>query len=329
MPIFKDSYQTTVGSVFNTKPIETAIKESIIKDSLDSVNLNVTHEYETLPVFLTGRLQSESNVPLFTHPITIFNFQKKNYLCTDMRLFFKKDDYYDNLNDQKNIRNLTEFNFTKSRAILNLLWLQESYGEIKNGLAFAGVVFAAWLSEAIAKTYALDFKDQTTLAVITSFYYQSLFQEGNEFDEDTKQKMAVHTIKATKAPADFVLNIFDKITAINNVEDYCTNVQAILENVRLKNFNIPMLLTIVKNSWYGTNAKEIISVALEHPPTWCAIVYTALNERTYKTSMIYRIAERFGKRGAADEFNKNYVDMIKSHTSVAREEAHVTLQDFV
>jgi hypothetical protein len=80
-------------------------------------------------------------------------------------------------------------------------------------------------------------------------------------------------------------------------------------------------LTVTRNSWYGTNAKEIISVALEHPPTWAAIVFTALNERTFKNSMIYKIAERFGKRGASDEFIDSYISLVKDNTlSVASED---------
>lgn len=326
MPIFKDSYQTTVGSVFVTKQIETAIKESIIKDGLDSMNLNVKHEGDIKPIFITGRFPSESEIPLFTHPISIINFQHSNYLCTDLRLFFRKDAPLDNI--EASVKNLTEYNFAKSRAILNLMWLSHGVGEIRNGLQFAGVVFASWLSEAIAKTYALDFKDQTALSIVTSYYYQSLFSEDTVMDEDTKQKMAVHTIKATKAPSDFVFQIFDQITEMKDINDYCDNLVKIVENVRLKDFNLAMLLTIVKNSWYGTNAKEIISVAMEHPPTWIAIVYTALNERTYKTSMIYRIAERFGKRGAADEFNRNYIDIVKERVNVSREAVTTPIKDF-
>lgn len=328
MSIFRDSYQTTVGSVFVTKQIETAIKEGIIKDGLDSVNLNVRNEGNVTPIFITGCYSSESQIPLFTHPISIFNFQRKNYLVSDLRSFIRPESSIKDIENGAGIKNLTEYNFAKSRAILNLIWLNNGTGQIKNGLAFASTVFSAWLSEVIAKTYALDFKDQTVLAIITSFYYQTLFTEETAFDDDSKQKMAVHTIKATKAPGEFVFEIFDKIEPMSSIEDYCTNVVRILENVRLKNFNLPMLLNIVRNSWYGVNAKEILPIALEHPPTWCAIVYTALNERTYKNSMITRVAERFGKRGAADEFNSTYTEMVKNQLNVAKEEISVAIKDF-
>lgn len=324
MSIFKDSYQTTVGSISVTKQIEHAIKEAIIKDNINIVNLDVNNKQEYKPIFITGAYSSENDIPLFTHPIMI-NFKNVNYVCTDVRLYVTKNAPIDEINN--NVKNRTEFNFAKSRGILNLVWLNNGVNSIKNSLGFAGTVFSAWLSETISKTYALDFKDQTVLAIITSLYYQSLFIDGSELDDDTKQRLAVHTIKATKAPAQMVFEVFDKIKSFSSIEDYCSTVKEVLENVRMKDFNLAMLLTIVRNSWYGTNSKEIISVALEHPPTWCAIVYTALNERTFKNSMIYRIAERFGKRGASDEFVDSYVTLVKDYTVAV--ESFEPIREFV
>jgi hypothetical protein len=310
MSIFIDSYQTTVGSAYVTKQIETAIKESIIKDDLNLVNLKVRNDGKFIPIFITGSSPSEDHIPLFTHPITIFNFQNKNYLCTDLRLYVRKGTTSADV--ESGIKNKTEYNFIKSRAILNLIWLNDGPGYIKNNLSFASTVYSAWLSEIISRTYALDFKDQTTLAIISSFFYQTLFTNDKTFTEDTLQKMAIHTINATKAPANLIYNIFDRIESMANINDFCSTVVSILENTRLDNFNLAMLLTLIRNSWYGTNAKEIISVAIEHPPTWNALVYTSLTERTYSNSNIYKIAERFGKKGASTEYIKNYTGLIKN-----------------
>lgn len=308
MTIYKDCYETTVGSVLDTKRIVTAIKESMIKDSLGHVSLNVRNEGGFKPVFVTGSTSSESDIPLFTHPITILNFQHNHFICSDLRLFVRKDTPLDMI--EEFVKNRTEMNFVKSRTIVSLHWAAGGALKLRNNLQFAGVVYAAWLSESISKTYSLDFKDQTLISILSSMFYQSLFTEHSSFDEETRQKMAVHTIKATNAPSQLVFEVFDKVQKLSGIEDYCQAVSLVSENVRLRDFNLAMLLTIVKNSWYGLNAKEIISVALEHPPTWTAIVYTALSERTYKTSLIYRVAERFGKRGAADEFMKNYIQLV-------------------
>lgn len=310
----KDSYRTTIGSHLITKDIETAIKESIIKDGIDRNNLNVISDGEYKMIFITGINNSEDNIPLFTHPLVVENFNGKNYLCSDIRLYINKNANIKDLNNF--IKNKTEFNFAKSRAILNLLWLNGHVSDIKNSTILASTVFSVLMTSIISKNYALDMKDQLTLSIISNFYYQSLFMTDPDFTEEQKQKMAVHTINTTGAKAEFVFEIFDRINTMKDINDYIENVKNILENVRLKDFNLALLLTIIKNSWYGTNAKDIISVAIEHPPTWIAIVYTALSERTYKNSMIYKTAENFGKRGKADEFIKSYTQLIQQQLSV-------------
>ena len=281
----------------------------MIRDDIQDINLNVAEQDGVKAFFITGFFDSESRIPLFTHPISILNIRDINYLCTDLRLFVRKGTSPDDVTT--GIRNLTEYNFAKSRAVLNLIWMAGGVGQVKNNLQFAGAVFAAWLSQTIGKAFALDFKDQTVVSIITSIYYQGLFSNATEWTEDDKLKMASHTINATKAPSDLVFSTLDQLTPMATLHDYCLALVKVLENVRLKNFNVAFLLSIISNSWYGTSAKEIISVSLEHPPTWCAMVYTALSQRTYRNSAIFQTAEKVGKRGLADNFVKAYNLTVK------------------
>jgi hypothetical protein len=308
---FPDSYNTTGGEVLETSHIVTAIKQAIIR--YETTPLNIKSRDGVEPLFITHG----SEVPLFTHPISILNFQHKNYLCSDLRLFIRPSEdgkfNYD-LNGHNDIKNTAEFNFAVNRTVMNLLWLTGSSNVLKNTLAFAGIVYTTWLAEAISKNYNLDFGDQTTLAIITSCFYQSLFSEDSELTEESKQKMATHTMKASRAPSELVFKVMDQLKPMTNVEDYCEQVKTILSNTRLNNFNLGTLLTIVRNSWYGANAKEIISVSIEHPPTFCAMVYASVIERTYKTSLIARISERFGKRGESDNFIKAFNDIMRENT---------------
>jgi hypothetical protein len=141
-------------------------------------------------------------------------------------------------------------------------------------------------------------------------------------DDVMIHKFSVHTIKATRAPVDLVIDTFGKIGDIKSITDFCNKVPQILENIRLNDFNLGVLLTIIANSWYGLNSREILAVALEHPPTWCSLVYGSLTERTFKNSMIARVAERYGKNGNADNFLKAYSSIVRQFTgsNVAREE---------
>lgn len=309
MPYFEDSYQTTVGSALITTPIVNRLRVSMAQDGLDRVSLDVQKSGDTSAAFVLGQTSSEADIPPFSHPIVVLTPRQEKVLCTDMRFYVTKS--IDSENFEDSIRNRTEYNFAKSRSILNLLWITGRGSELKNSLQFAGVVYAELISQAIARNYSLDFRDKTAVSIATHFFYQALFTTDTEFDEEARQKMAVHTIKATKAPSEMVTEVFNKIGAISNIRDYCKMVSEVTESVRLKDFNLAILLTIMKNSWFGTNAKEIITVALEHPPTWCAIVYSALTERTFKNSSVANMAVAHGKRGASDEFEKNYVNLIR------------------
>lgn len=312
--MFVDSYSTSMGSMYNVKPVIHAIQESIIQDNLTSMSLGVLENGGIKPVFITGSFSSEDKIPLFTHPISIFNFNGNSYLCTDLRLFIRKGDMFEDI--EKRIRNTTEYDFAKSRAVLNLVWIAEGAGSIKNDLRFCEVVYAAWLSQVISRAFALDFKDQTIVSIMASLFYQSLFGDIDSLSEEDKHKLTVHTMETTKAPSDLVKEVVNKIKPFKDIHDWCEQLNTVLENVRFTKFNAAVLLNAISTSWYGQNAKEILAVSLEHPPTWCAMVYTALKQRTYKNSMVYQVAERMGKRGAADQFLTSYMMLVRQRVTL-------------
>jgi hypothetical protein len=313
MSIYKDAYMTSIGSMYPTRQLEVSIKEALIKDQgLQNENLGLVDNGEYRAVFITGKFSSEVDIPLFTHPITINNFQGKNFLVTDMRLFLGKWSWDAKIEDL--VKNRTDFNFAKSRAMLNLIWLNEGPQVLKNNLSFSAGVFSSVISETISRAFALDFNDLITIGVLAEIYYYSLFLDSETLSDDDKQKIVVHIIRSGKIRAEYVYGILDKIDSVKDLNEFCANVPKVVENVRLEKFNSALLLSIMANSWYGTNAKEIISVSLEHPPTWIALVFTALSEKTFKSSIVFKTAERLGKRGAADQFMMSYTSLVKSHT---------------
>ena len=320
MTIFKSAYDTTIGSIDDN--VRTVVKEFIhsltLKDKPDSYsNLGVNVVGEYTPYFVTGALPSEHSIPLFPHPVLVDNtISKRKYIISDIRLFVDNRNIdSDNVaRYNPNVRNKTEYNLIKSRLVLSALWVNQNPSIIRSNLIFASTMFGAWLSECISKAYALDFKDQTTLNIIGCYYYNTLFTEKSMLDEEQETKLATQVMKSTRSSASIVFDVFAQIGSVDNIDMLCKKISTILTSSRLTDFNVPMLLNTVKNSWYGANAKDLITVGLEHPPTWCAIIYAALSDKTFKSSNIYKIAERFGKGGAADEYMNNYKSLIADHT---------------
>lgn len=319
MPIRRDGYETSAGSVINTGPITSKIKESIIKDELNKVTLGVHSSGSVKPLFITGALPGDEQIPLFTHPILIKNFQNTDYLCTDIRLVVSKGA---NLEDFASyVRDKPTYSLYKSRAILNLSWLNNGPDSLKTGFDLASAVFSQWVSQTLAGKYGLDHSDKATIAVVSSYYYQMFFTEKTTPDEDDLQKMAVHTIKTTGVDAARVFELFANIGEITSFIDLPEKILKNVNSRRMEGMNAAAMLNLFKSSWYGTDASEFIRCAFEHPPTWIALVYAAVSDRTYKTSIIARTADVLAKRGRGDEFVAAYKAMMAE--SVSLEEAAV------
>lgn len=309
MPFYETCYDTTVGRIHSHSKLELALKETLIANYSNENTLGVQSVENYQAAFITGLQTEEATVPNFIHPYLIKNFKGKNYLCTDVRAFRPSmvNEYSE---FEKNVKNRSEYYLNKTRTAMTLMWVAGNIKQIRSKYNFAGSVYAAWVSQAVARAYALDFSDQARITALATYFYYSLFCKTEQDCEDALELAVIHSIKTTKLPAKELYSIFETAGQMNNISEFCERVYAVTENLRLKDFNLTMLLTLIRNSWYGLNAKEIISAALEHPPTWIAVVFATLSERTYKSSTLYKVAEAAARRSNAAEFKSHFLEAM-------------------
>lgn len=311
MPFNKTSYETTSGLITSNKKLEVALKESLVC-GLQNMSFGVSPLGDTHAVYVSGVSSDETNIPPFIHPYLIENFKGKSYLVTDIRAFRNNSSPYQNQQEFENsVRNKTEYALVKNRSIIELHWVAEDPAKMRTRFSFAGNVFAAWISQSVSKAYALDFHDQFKIMAVAIYYWHSLFTQETKLKDRLLENAVFHAAKVTKLPAEEIHLIFEKIPEIHSVNELCIAIQESVENIRLRDFNVVMLMTLVRNTWYGVNAKELIAVALEYPPAWISIVFAALTEKTYRSSPVYRIIEAQAKRANAEEFKMNFLDTIR------------------
>ena len=334
MPYFETSYETTIGKIFDTKKLDHALREKLITNAQDGESLGIEPTQTTSVLFIYNEGNQVTPIPAFVHPYLVRDkkaSQGKNVLASDMRFFkTKSDTYISGKEFEATVRNKVEYQFVKNRTLLNLLWLEPNLRSFRSQFAFAGYVFATWLSQIISRTYSLDFRDQLRIVAVGLYYYYSLFTKESRRDSELSEIAIIHTIKATKFPASEIMALFDTMGEIHGIADYCTEVQRAVENVRMKDFNLAMLLTLIRNSWYGLNAKDILSVALEHPPTWIAVVFATIADRTYKSSALFKVVESQMKRHNSAEFELNCLEMVKTNIMALEsiDDAPIVFRDF-
>lgn len=320
MTIYKTAYDTTIGNAALIGKTVIAIKESVIKDSVHQITTEGVVNDEVPAFFIKGSYSSEDNIPFFHHPLIVAirdsqNKQDRDYICSDLRMLIsKRFNRVDNdgAHDFR-IRNQADYSFNICRTVMNTIWISERPSVLRDISSIPCALYSSWISEALARRYALDAKDQMGLGVLAAIFYQSLFIDSDTISEDDKPKIAQAVMKATRAQSAMVFEYLDKIDTLSNVKDFCRYCSTLLENTRLEDFNEGILITVIGNTWFGINAKEVMAVALEHPPTWVSLAFFSFTERSYKNSTIAKIATRYlGNKGETD-FVKAFSTLYQSH----------------
>ncbi len=299
MTVHKTAYDTTACSGFVIHKTVNELEKACISGWLsyiDGTNIR--------------RIENDSpSIPAFAHPMLAMNHtNKEEFLSVDLRGYGKFDPHQSVFV----VRNEIEYRQAIRRAELNYIWVKDDPKLLRDISPLPLAVYSSWVSEAVAKRYALDPREQLNLAILAAIFYNCQFSNNQEPNEHEKMRMVNAITRALRASAQDVLTIVDKFPHIANVTEFCAAAYEATASVRLKELNVGMLFSIVGNTWFGgTNAKELVAVALEHPPTWLTILLSAYSERSFKNSTITKITERSGNKDAGKDYVRSILNMIE------------------
>lgn len=310
MTIFKTAYDTFLGKRLNTRQLVEDLQELEVRHStLATSRLNYLQlasdvgdlDGGYLPAVVSPNSAAEQSLPVFYHvvPVQMPALGSKsggNYLVGDVRSFMKKD-------NQGNlfVANLMEFEFMQARLGLGSVWLTKGPSELRNISPIAISIYASWISQTVSQRLGLDLGDMMRLRILSAFFFHCLFINKEDFKEDEINRLSVVIAKAAKAPADETASLIERVGYIEDITDFVNKVRFAMENPRFENFNIALLNTVISGTWFGLGGKEIACVAMEHPPTFLAMVYASFGQRGYKMAPLTRITEIYkGPKGEAD-----------------------------
>jgi hypothetical protein len=295
MTIFNTAYDTTACAGSKLKKITDPIDQAVVNGWLQPTNDFVS----ILQVTSNPDLEI---VPAFAHPIIA-----SNKVVVDVRQFGS----WDKSQQVFNIRSTTEYKLLEHRAALNHLWLNDYQATLRDISPMPMGVYSSWIAESVARRFALDPREQLLLQILAAVYYNSLFSNDTEIDERNKLAITNSIVKNLKVSAQDVLDILDKVGHLTDVHSFCKEATIITESIRLKEFNAGVLFSILGGTWYGVNARELVAVAVEHPPTWLAVLLAAFEERTYKNSYITNITERRSFTEAGKVYSRAFLNITR------------------
>lgn len=305
MAIYKTPYDATACSGYRIKDTEDKLKIGMSNGSFRHIPIKLDNFVDQFYINLVeGGNSTADTIPYFNHPLFIKDKDRSHEVSS----IFIDVRNYGKINSAQAtfvIRNLPEFNWNIMRGVLNHIWVNERVEILRDISIVPASVYAALISECVARKYALDAGEQIIISIVSCYFYYCLFTEDREFNETDMNRIAGNIARATKAPAEKVFNIISDMKVLYSLEELCSALKEKTGSIRLNDFNVGVLLAVASGNWFGTNARENLAVSLEHIPTWLMICYASLNEATFKRSVLAKLVERFSKGGAGDNFIKS------------------------
>lgn len=290
---FATAYDTTVCAGYVLDKLQEGIQLALIKGDLAFARIPGTRIFE-----VKAMGTANASIPEFAHPYR-FEHQGEQCLAIDVRPF----GHFDRLKGAFVVRNPVEYELLVHRAKLNDIWLSDDWLTLRDVSPMALSYFASWIAENVARRFALDPKEQLNLGILAAFHYLCLFLVDDQLAEANKLKMVARISAAMRCSAHDVLAVLDEQHGpCLTIVDFCAQAKNATKSVRLQEFNAGVLVSIIKGTWFGVHSQEMLGAAMEHPPTWLAVLLAAHVERTYKNSTLARLVEKQAQREGGQQF---------------------------
>jgi hypothetical protein len=170
---------------------------------------------------------------------------------------------------------------------------------------FPAKIFINWISGPMVRL-GLEFGQMQQFRILAAVYYIQLFNPLPEHPTaDDRERLLT---RATRLIPGFdmvtIEQFLGEVPRLNNIRDFVKWVIEKLDTERLHNLIVDYFYSALGFN-FGPQYREAVAVALEYPPAFMAMVYTACKERTYQKSGLGKIIEKLISRGDDKEFIKN------------------------
>lgn len=312
--MFLSAYDTTFGRNIPTTDLQTRIQASLMLNGLGGAYTYVPlNKRVMLPSNVWGIDDRSRDIPQFAHPITLM-WNSKNpkgqTICVDVRPYTRI-----NSDGTTIITAKDDFDLVVLRAGLQYFVTEHHMAELQQLGSFPMTIYTRWISEAISRKLGLTPVDQVRLTIITGALYNSLFRdEGDrtafsDYSEKEKISIASNIAKSTMIPAQTVFEVLDQIPAVYDLQTYCNALASHGGSIRFERFNLGLLQSIVGGAWMGLNSRELVAVALEHPPTFFSMVYAALKSRGYHKTHLSLVVENHNKNNVGSNWARALLEL--------------------
>ena len=245
----------------------------------------------------------------FAHPIDVIGDKnngkwERKISVIDVRPFTKVSQYHG-----AQVTKTIDYDVACRRGLLHGIWSTSDRFLLTNVLPSILQIFASWISESICKRLDVDALTQLKIANIAGWWFWCQYNEASDITPSTRAKIYRSVSDATRSSFETVEEDLDEIGYFDDIVSFCEEVKQRSNNPSVKHLDPASLIQLASGGWMGTWSREIMSVAIEYPPYFATVVYTALHERGMRSAPFTKTVQRFAARPELKGF-KNGIDQL-------------------
>ena len=325
--MFKTAYDTTACIGYQDsirKALEEISKQEVLGSKQIQIAKNLMKEGNSVkdaPPFWGVRAiyPGIADISPFAHPINEDrrlavgkNADDSETVYIDVRSFSRLDQQGEPV-----VTAARDYSVMSLRGALQSVWNGvDTFRDLLNLGDYQLTVYARWISETLTRRLTLPPEIQMKLAVYAAYYYlcQFITDDQKEIEQKDYIRMATMIARSTYVNVEETLNLIEDLPILTNIQSFIDLLKEKSESARYEQLNLALFVSIFGGSWLGANSREVSVVAVEHPPTFIALLAIATLERSATRSAIGQIAETFKKDDQSKTFLYNLHHVFRRNT---------------
>lgn len=286
--MFTSPYETLACRAYDLAPVHKALKLARLEGGL------LPRPSKTSPLVLVSPVARD--VPVFAHPVFT-----DDTVVVDARGLIRVGR---NTGDDFAIVQHTEFEFQTLRARLSWYALQHGGEDLASLGDLPLVVFARFVAENLVRRLGLGPEEQAKITMVAAFYYLCMFRS-EEIAEAEYNKFVGKIARITKLPGEWIFQHGTELRYMAGLEQFVEVLKVTVPGPRTQNLSPAFIMAVLRGGWFGSNAPETMSVALEHAPTFLAMIVSCLQDRSYRKSGLGQMVLNNDRQDMGKQFLKN------------------------
>lgn len=281
--MLKSTYHHRILSLMNNEKTQKEVQRAYLNDEV-----LLDEKYPGI-IFITSKC---TDVPVFSHPL-----RTHQSIAIDVRTITKLD-----VEGALVIRSRDEFEFLVLRAQLELAWIDEDKQMYFTTIsATASKFYSSYIADTLTRLHTLSPDKASIVHIAAAYFFWCQLRPRIEDVTDHEVSLLKYIRNATGLPHDYIIPVLQdafsvRKTSLSSLEEFIALLEHLptLENA-LSGLSVRTLNTATMYSWRGGHASEVVSLSLEYPPCFIAMLIAANGYRAFKHTPLEQLISRHRK----------------------------------